>query len=121
MANIIAIKRRIQTASNVSKTTRAMQMIATSKLKKAQNATISARPYVEKLMGLSKSLTDRLEDDDLNEYMIEQEDISGTLLLIFSPDKGLCAGLITNLAKELINQNKQNEKIKYLTVGKKIE
>jgi len=121
MASTILIKRRIQTASNVSKTTRAMQMIATSKLKKAQNATTSSRPYVEKLMGLSKTLTDKLEEDDLNEYMIEPKDINDTLLLVFSPDKGLCGGLITNLARELINQNKEIPKIKYVTVGKKIE
>ncbi len=121
MASIITIKRRIQTASNVSKTTRAMQMIATSKLKKAQNAAISARPYVEKLTKLSKTLTDRLGEDDLNEYMIEPKDASGTLLLVFSPDKGLCGGLITNLAKELINQDKNDGDIKYVTVGKKIE
>ena len=121
MASTILIKRRIQTASNVSKTTRAMQMIATSKLKKAQNAATSSRPYVEKLMGLSKTLTDKLEEDDLNEYMIEPKDINDTLLLVFSPDKGLCGGLITNLARELINQNKEIPKIKYVTVGKKIE
>lgn len=121
MASTILTKRRIQTALNVSKTTRAMQMIATSKLKKAQSAAISARPYVDKLMGLSKTLTDRLEEDDLSEYMIEPKDISDTLLLVFSPDKGLCGGLITNLAKELISQNTENAKIKYVTVGKKIE
>src|SRR3989344_3102139 len=121
MASTILIKRRIQTASNVSKTTRAMQMIATSKLKKAQNAAISSRPYEGKLMGLSKTLTDRLEEDDLNEYMIEPKGSSGTLLLVFAPDKGLCGGLITNLAKELINHDKQNGEIMYVTVGKKIE
>ena len=121
MASIITIKRRIQTASNVSKTTRAMQMIATSKLKRAQNAAISSRPYVEKLMGLSKALTDKLGEDNLNEYMIEPKDVSGTLLLVFSPDKGLCGGLVTNLAKELVAQNKNDGIIKYVTVGKKIE
>ncbi len=121
MANVIAIKRRIQTASNVSKTTRAMQMIATSKLKKAQIATISARPYVEKLTKLSRTLAYKLDEGDLNEYMIGNEDLKDTLLLIFSPDKGLCGGLIANLAKEIINQNKNNEKTKYITVGKKIE
>ena len=121
MASIITIKRRIQTALNVSKTTRAMQMIAASKLKKAQNATISSRPYVEKLIGLSKALTDRLGEDDLNDYMIEPKDLSDTLLLVFSPDKGLCGGLITNLVKELINQDKNDKNIKYLTIGKKIE
>ena len=41
--------------------------------------------------------------------------------MVFHLDKGLCGGLITNLAKELINQDKQNGKIKYVTIGKKIE
>lgn len=121
MASTILIKRRIQTASNVSKTTRAMQMIATSKLKKAQSAATSSRPYVEKLMGLSKTLTDKLEADDLNEYMIEPKGLNDTLFLVFSPDKGLCGGLITNIAKEMINQNKENPKIKYIIIGRKIE
>ncbi len=121
MAGIISIKRRIQTALNVSKTTRAMQMIATSKLKKAQDAAISARPYVEKLTILSKTLADKLEEQDLSDYMKEIKDVESTLLLVFSPDKGLCGGLITNLAKELLNQDKDNNDIKYVTIGKKIE
>ena len=120
MASTIIIKRRIQTALNVSKTTRAMQMIATSKLKKAQDAAISSRPYVEKLTTLSQTLADKLEEQDLSDYMKEIKDVENTLLLVFSPDKGLCGGLITNLAKELINQDKDNNDIKYVTIGKKI-
>ena len=46
MANLLLLKRRIRTAGNVSKTTRAMQMVAASKLKKAQDATLAGRPYV---------------------------------------------------------------------------
>ena len=46
MANLNALKRRIKTAQNVSKTTKAMQMISASKLKKAQDVALSARPYV---------------------------------------------------------------------------
>ena len=121
MSNILSIRRRIQTAQNVSKTTRAMQMIATSKLKRAQDAAISGRPYVEKLMFLAQTLTNKLEEEDKSDYMKEAKDVGGTLLLVFSPDKGLCGGLITNLTKELISQDKNNKSIKYITVGKKIE
>ena len=60
MANLLALKRRIRAAGNVSKTTRAMQMIATSKLKRAQNATIAGRPYLEKLTAISQNLSRNL-------------------------------------------------------------
>ena len=49
MATLLTLRRRIKTAGNVSKTTKAMQMIAASKLKKAQNAAVQSKPYVEKL------------------------------------------------------------------------
>ena len=121
MAGIIIIKRRIQTAFNVSKTTKAMQMIATSKLKRAQSSAISSRPYVDKLMFLTQTLTNKLDEKDRSDYMKEPKDVSETLLLVFSPDKGLCGGLITNLTKELLNQDKIQKNIRYITVGKKIE
>ena len=121
MASVISIKRRIQTALNVSKTTRAMQMIATSKLKKAQDAAVSGRPYVEKLTILSQTLADKLEKQDLSDYLKEVKDVNNTLLLVFSPDKGLCGGLITSLTKELINQDKDSKDIEYVIIGKKIE
>ena len=50
MANLLILKRRIKTAQNISKTTKAFQMIAASRLKKAQEAALSARPYVMKLI-----------------------------------------------------------------------
>ncbi|OGH38276.1 MAG: ATP synthase F1 subunit gamma [Candidatus Levybacteria bacterium RIFCSPLOWO2_01_FULL_38_21] len=121
MANIITIKRRIQTALNVSKTTRAMQMIATSKLKRAQDAAISGRPYVEKLMFLTQRLTNKLEEEEKSDYMKTPKDVTDALLLVISSDKGLCGGLITNLVKELLDQDTNNKDIKYITVGKKIE
>jgi len=120
MANILLIKRRIQTAQNVSKTTRAMQMIATSKLKRAQNTAISSRPYVDKLTFLTRSLTDRLNEENLSEYMKTQKQ-NNKLLIIISPDKGLCGGLITNLLKELIQFDSSYKDTKYITIGKKTE
>jgi F-type H+-transporting ATPase subunit gamma len=120
MANLLSLKRRIKAAGNVSKTTRAMQMIAVSKLKKAQNVTLAGRPYVEKLSSISQSVLGLLNNEYTHEYMRKPEN-NKTLVVIIAPDKGLCGGLITNLIREIINIDAQNKNNIYLTVGKKVE
>ncbi len=120
MANLLALKRRIKAASNVSKTTRAMQMIAVSKLKKAQDATISGRPYMEKLSSVSQNVLSKLNNDYEHEYM-KKNTSNKSLVVIISPDKGLCGGLITNLVREIVNFDNQNKNNMYLTIGKKTE
>lgn len=119
MATLLTLKRRIKTAQNVSKTTKAMQMIAASKLKRAQDATLSSRPYVKKLSFLSKSLSQRVEDKSLYPYFNENRQAQKTLLIVIAPDKGLCGALITNLLKEYLNLNKNMYYV--VTIGKKIE
>lgn len=125
MANLISLKRRIKAANNVSKTTRAMQMIAASKLKKGQNATVAGRPYIEKLSQIANNLSSKLEDKYSHEYMKKAEAApiadGKTLVLVLSPDKGLCGGLVTNLVREIISFDSQNKEVIYLTIGKKIE
>ena len=119
MASLLTLKRRIKTAQNVSKTTKAMQMIAASKLKRAQDAALSARPYVDKLTGISNSISKRVEPDSLNEYMKTLTDKHEKLVIIIAPDKGLCGGLVTNLSRELLSFAKENRNVTYVTVGKK--
>lgn len=120
MANLLSLKRRIKAASNVSKTTKAMQMIAVSKLKKAQNATLAGRPYVEKLSFISQNVLSKLDNTYKHDYMRNPES-NKTLVIIIAPDKGLCGGLITNLIREIINIDSQNKNNIYLTIGKKVE
>jgi F-type H+-transporting ATPase subunit gamma len=120
MANLLSLKRRIRAAGNVSKTTRAMQMIAVSKLKKAQDATIAGRPYVEKLSSISQNVLTRLSSDYTHEYM-KKRNSDNSLVIIFAPDKGFCGGLVTNLIREIMSFDQQNKNSIYLTVGKKIE
>ncbi len=120
MANLLSLKRRIRAAGNVSKTTRAMQMIAVSKLKKAQDATIAGRPYMIKLSSICQNILNNLNDEYTHEYIKSNEN-SKSLVLIFSPDKGLCGGLVTNLIREIINFDSQHSNSIYLTVGKKTE
>ena len=119
MANLLSIKRRMRTAQNVSKTTKAMQMIAASKLKRAEDAALSSRPYVEKLTVVSRDISKKVESDSLIEYMKVSKAASGNLMIAIAPDKGLCGGLITNLARKLLSFIKENKNNSYLTVGKK--
>lgn len=108
-------------AQNVSKTTRAMQMIAASKLKKAQNAALSAKMYAEKLTSLSQNLTSKIEKEKLHSYMIDRKIAKKSLIAIIGPDKGLCGGLITNLMKEFVELQTQKVNLEYIIIGKKIE
>ncbi len=118
MANILSLKRRIQVAINVSKTTRAMQMIAASKLKKAQDAALSSRPYVEKLTEVSINLVASVDKDNLHEYM-KYNSSTSTLVIVILPDKGLVGSLVSNVLKEIINL--QNKNVFYVALGKKAE
>jgi F-type H+-transporting ATPase subunit gamma len=120
MANLLSLKRRIKAAHNVSKTTKAMQMIAVSKLKKAQNATLAGRPYVEKLSLISNNVLGKLGEAYSHEYM-RQPANKKSLVIVIAPDKGLCGGLITNLIREIISLDSQNKENIYLTIGKKVE
>lgn len=119
MASTLLLLRRIKTAQNVSKTTRAMQMIAASKLKKAQDAALASRPYVEKLSTVTKNLTKRVDTASLPEYMKEKKETNRTLTIVIAPDKGLCGGLVTNLAREVLLKTTKNDV--FVTIGKKIE
>lgn len=121
MATLIALKRRIKAAQNVSKTTRAMQMIAASKLKRAQDAALSGRPYVEKLTHLAQLLTYKVDDAKKHPYMKLNTTTSKSLLIAIAPDKGLCGGLVTNILKEFFTHSRDNKDTSMIVVGKKLE
>ncbi|MDQ5900690.1 MAG: synthase gamma chain [Patescibacteria group bacterium] len=121
MATLISLKRRIKAAQNVSKTTRAMQMISASRLKKAQEAALSSRPYVEKLTELAQKVTEKTPDSVKHPYM-KSVGVSGkTLLIAISPDKGLCGGLLTNLLREFFSYTKDHADSSLVVIGKKLE
>ncbi len=122
MATILSLKRRIQAAQNISKTTRAMQMIAASKMKKAQSAALSTRPYVERLTSMTQMIGRSVDLATFSHPYLENRQSTGrSLLIVMSPDKGLCGALVTNLMKEFFQFNRQEEKASYIVIGKKAE
>lgn len=122
MATIISLKRRIQAARNVSKTTKAMQMISASKLKKAQNAAVSTRPYVKELDILTHNVVGKIDNARMIHPYIQSNSKTGkTLMIVLGPDKGLCGGLVANLLRKLYDYQKGDRETLFLSVGKKVE
>jgi F-type H+-transporting ATPase subunit gamma len=121
MATTLSLRRRIKTGQNISKTTRAMQMIAASRLKRAQEAALASRPYVDKLVELAKNIAPKPSEtqETLHPYMTIKNETGKTLYIAISPDKGLCGGLITNLIREYLHY--KNDNAYFVTIGKKIE
>lgn len=119
MASLLALKRRTQIATNVSKTTRAMQMIAASKLKRAQDSARAGKPYVEKLTQVAQNTVLRLDKENIHGYMKEGTKSHKTLLIVLSPDKGLVGSLVSNLIGEILNFKTKDTL--FITLGKKAE
>lgn len=120
MANTLALRRRIKTAQNVSKTTKAMQMIAASWLKRGQTKATDSKPYVDALSKLSSLLASKVTSDYDHPYLKDQSQTKQKLLVIFSPDRGLSGGLLTNLIREYLRFQTLSD-YSVITLGKRIE
>ena len=92
------IRRRIKSVRNTSQITKAMQMVAASKMRKAQQSALNGRPYVEKIYKLLMHVR-RVVDPGLHPLLRGSGD-GRHLVLVISPDKGLCGALNTNLLRE---------------------
>ena len=98
-ANTRDIRRRIKSVKNTSQITKAMQMVAAAKMRKAQNAAIAGRPYAELLSKVLSSVAARAKDSS-HELLVSRE-VKKELVLVISTDKGLCGALNTNLLREV--------------------
>lgn len=101
MATLRDIKQRIVSVKNTAKITSAMKMVAAAKMKRAQNAIESARPYVEKLEDLMSNLVSALNDQYDNPLIKSKEQVKSVAIVVISSDRGLCGGFNTNLFKAL--------------------
>ena len=115
MASLRDIRRRIKSVKNTAQITKAMQMVAASKMRKAQEAALNGRPYALLLNRVLVSLRNRL-DQNLHPLLRKRE-VKNELVVVLSTDKGLCGGLNTNLFREVTNFNKQTTQ--FISVGRK--
>lgn len=115
MPNTRDIRRRIKSVKNTAQITKAMQMVAASKMRKAQQAAINGRPYAELLSRVIVSLRNRV-DPSLHP-LLERREIKNELVILLSTDKGLCGALNTNLFREAVALNA--ETTQFISVGRK--
>jgi F-type H+-transporting ATPase subunit gamma len=99
MPSTLDIRRRIKSVKNTAQITKAMQMVAAAKMRKAQAAAIAGRPYQEMLSRVLAALKSRV--DPSSHQLLAVRPVNKELILIFSTDKGLCGPLNTNLFREL--------------------
>lgn len=119
MATLREIRRRITGVKNTQKITKAMKMIAAARLRRAQEAIVSTRPYARKLGALLRQLVAKI-DPSLNPLLVPRE-VKTELLIVVTGDRGLCGSFNSNLIKAAIQHMNGNKgaSVRLLTVGKK--
>ncbi|MEI6071682.1 MAG: ATP synthase F1 subunit gamma [Verrucomicrobiae bacterium] len=115
MANLRDIRRRIKSVKNTAQITKAMQMVAASKMRKAQQAAINGRDYAQVMNRVIVSLRDAVEHSA--HPLLDLRQGKKELVLLFSTDKGLCGALNTNLFREALAFDP--EATVFVSVGRK--
>ncbi|HEX3420576.1 MAG TPA: ATP synthase F1 subunit gamma [Candidatus Udaeobacter sp.] len=115
MANTRDIRRRIKSIRSTAQITKAMQMVAASKMRKAQQHALAGRPYAELMNKVLVSLQKRTNPQ--LHPLLEIRPVKKELVLVISTDKGLCGGLNTNLFREAANFDQT--KSAFVVSGKK--
>ena len=110
------IRRRIKSVKNTSQITKAMQMVAASKMRHAQEAALRGRPYADGMNKVLHSLAHRAEDIKHPLWGNADEEATKPLVLVISTDKGLCGGLNTNLFREVSRLPKGT---RFVTLGRR--
>ena len=100
------IRTKIKSIQNTQKITRAMEMVAASKMRKAQDRMQASRPYAEKIRAVIGHLS-QAHPEYRHPYLQEKASIKRVGLIVVSSDRGLCGGLNTNLFKAAVKSIKQ--------------
>jgi F-type H+-transporting ATPase subunit gamma len=99
MANIRLIRRRIRGVQSTAKITRAMEMIATSKMRRAQEAGVAGRPYDQKIRQVIADLA-AIGQSGESHPLLKSREVKKIAVVHISPDRGLCGGLNANLNRK---------------------
>ena len=115
MASTRDIRRRIRSIGSTSQITRAMQMVAASKMRKAQEAALRGRPFVHLLYNIQRAITTHL--GELSDPLLEVREVRKRAVILIGADKGLCGALNSNLFR-LATQFDPKTTV-FITAGKK--
>ncbi len=116
------IRMKIRSVQNTRKITKAMEMVAASKMRKAQERMRAARPYGEKIRNVAAHIS-HANPEYRHPFLVERDTVKRVGLIVVTTDKGLCGALNTNLLRMLLAQYKewktQGEEIEVCCIGNK--
>ena len=122
MAGAKEIRSKIKSIKNTQKITKAMEMVAASKMRKAQDRMAASRPYAAKILSVMSHLA-QAHPEYRHPYLSTREEVSRVGFIIVSTDRGLCGGLNTNMFKNAVAQmiawDQKGVEVDVCAIGKK--
>src|SRR5918999_3003928 len=109
------IRGKIKSVENTKKITKAMEMVAASKMRKAQDRMRHARPYGEKIRNVAAHIS-HANPEYRHPFLVDRESVKRVGIVVITTDKGLCGALNTNLLRLVLTQYKE-----WQTEGEEVE
>jgi F-type H+-transporting ATPase subunit gamma len=122
MAGSKEIRNKIKSVQSTRKITKAMEMVAASKMKKAQDRMRATRPYVEKVFNIMLHIA-KANTEYRHPFLVPRETVKRVGAIVVTTDKGLCGGLNTNVLRQVLNAHKdwkaKGIEVDYVAIGSK--
>ncbi|MDQ7001126.1 MAG: F0F1 ATP synthase subunit gamma [Ghiorsea sp.] len=121
MASAKEIRGQIKATQNTSKITKAMEMVAASKMRKAQEAVTSSRAYADGIHTIIANLT-QAHPEYKHAFITPRDEVKKVAYIVVSSDKGLCGGLNTNVFKHALTSLKKTQEtaeVEVLSIGRR--
>jgi len=106
MAGSKEIRTKIKSVQSTRKITKAMEMVAASKMKKAQDRMRAARPYVERVFGIAMHIS-KANTEYKHPFLVKRDTVKRVGVIVVTTDKGLCGGLNTNVLRLVTQRFKE--------------
>lgn len=120
MATIRELKRRIRSVKNIGQVTRAMEAVAASKMRRAQEAALASREYADKANEVLTYLASQPRRGPIPSPLLLQREVNAIGLLLITPDRGLAGPLVSNILRAALDFVKQQEvPVSVVAVGRK--
>ena len=120
MATIRQIRRRVRSVTSIAKVTKAMELVAGSKMRRSQTRALQARPYAEKMMQILGDLAKQRGEEEEQHPFLAVRPAKNTLVLFLGPNRGLAGGLPSSMNRRAASfALEQETPVSFVCVGKK--
>ncbi|KAB8143825.1 F0F1 ATP synthase subunit gamma [Chloroflexia bacterium SDU3-3] len=117
------IRRRIRSVKNLAQITRAMEMVSSSRLRRAQRNVLATRPYADRILELMGNLMSRSRGSRVGTLLEVRPNVRSVALIVVTPDRGMAGSLVSNLLRRMsqfyLDETKKGRSVDLIAIGKK--